>query len=91
MHAAGTHDTVTTGAALAAAGYVTDERDSFGAVAQAVEALGGDAGLVLIFPAGVLDPAEAAEQAQAAAGDAQVVGMTGTAAITTDGAIATGC
>ena len=88
---AATHDAVTTRLALAGAGYVDDERDSFGAVEQALEAVEGDAGLVLIFPTGVDDPAEAAEQAQAAAGDAHVVGMTGTGAITPDGAITTGC
>src|SRR5262245_27783092 len=90
MHPAATHDAVNA-RLVAGAGYVTDERDSFGAVAQAVEALGGEPGLVLIFPTGVVDPAEAAEQAQAAAGDAHVAGMTGTGAITADGAIATGC
>jgi len=91
MHSTATNNTVDAGLALAGAGYADDERDSFGAVAQAVEALGGDPSLVLIFPTGALDPAEAAGQAQAAAGDAHVVGMTGTGAITADGAIATGC
>ncbi|MFL5937408.1 MAG: FIST N-terminal domain-containing protein, partial [Gaiellaceae bacterium] len=56
-----------------------------------MDALGADPGLVLIFPTGTADPADAAGQAQAAAGDAHVVGMTGTGAITADGAIATGC
>ncbi len=91
MHSTATHDALNTRLALAGAGHTDDERDSFGAVAQAVEALGSDPGLVLIFPTGVLDPADAAEQAQAAAGDAHVVGMTGTGAITAEGAIATGC
>jgi hypothetical protein len=60
-------------------------------VQEAVEALGRDPGLVLIFPAGVLDPQEAATQAQAAAGNARVAGMTGTGAIALSGAIESGC
>ena len=52
-------------------------RAPFEAVEEAVEALGRDPGLVLIFPTGVLDPQEAATQAQAAAGNARVAGMTG--------------
>ena len=91
MSSAATHDVVGTRAPLAGAGYVDDVRECFEAVAQAVDALGGDPGLVLIFPTGVFDPEDAAAQAQAAAGDAHVVGMTGTGAITADGAIATGC
>ena len=58
---------------------------------EALEALGRDAGLVLIFPTGVLDPQEAAAQAQAAAGDVRVAGMTGTGSITPSGAIESGC
>ena len=52
---------------LAGAGAV-GVRAPFEAVEEAVEALGRDPGLVLIFfPTGVLDPQEAATQAQAAA------------------------
>jgi hypothetical protein len=61
------------------------------AVEQAVEALGRKPGLVLIFPTGILDLQDAATEAQAAAGDARVAGMTGTGAIAGSGAIETGC
>jgi hypothetical protein len=61
------------------------------AVEEAIDALGQEPGLVLIFPTGVLDPQDAATQAQAAAGNARVAGMTGTGAITLDGAIESGC
>ena len=76
---------------LAGAGAAVGARAPFEAVEEAVEALGRDPGLVLIFPTGVLDPQEAATQAQAAAGDARVAGMTGTGAITLGGAIESGC
>jgi len=86
-----THDVVGTRRPLAGVGSVDDVRDSYGAVQESLEVLGDEPGLVLIFPTGLLDPDEVAAQAQAAAGDAPVVGMTGTGAITADGAIATGC
>jgi hypothetical protein len=86
-----TTDVVRTRAQLAGAGAAVGLRAPFEAVEKAVEALGGDPGLVLIFPAGVLDPQEAATQAQAAAGDARVAGMTGSGAITLGGAIESGC
>ncbi len=76
---------------LAGAGAGAGVRATFDAVEEAVEALGRDPGLVLIFPTGVLDPREAAKQAQEAAGNARVAGMTGTGAITAGGAIETGC
>jgi hypothetical protein len=76
---------------LAGAGAADGVRATFEAVEEAVEALGRDPGLVLIFPTGVLDPREAAKQAQEAAGTARVAGMTGTGAITGGGAIETGC
>lgn len=76
---------------VAGAGAAVGVRAPFEAVERAVEALGQDPGLVLIFPTGVLDPQEVATQAQAAAGDARVAGMTGTGAITRKGAIETGC
>jgi hypothetical protein len=76
---------------LAGAGAADGVRATFEAVEEAVEALGRDPGLVLIFPTGVLDPREAAKQAQEAAGNARVAGMTGTGAITGGGAIETGC
>jgi hypothetical protein len=76
---------------LAGAGAATGVRAPFDAVQEAVEALGRDPGLVLIFPTGDLDPQESAMQAQAAAGDARVAGMTGSGAITPSGAIESGC
>ncbi len=76
---------------LAGAGSAVGARAPFRAVEEAVETLGREPGLVLIFPTGDLDPQEAATQAQAAAGNARVAGMTGTGAITIDGAIDSGC
>jgi hypothetical protein len=76
---------------LAGAGAAVGPRAPFEAVEEAVEALGRDPGLILIFPTGVLDPQEAATQAQAAAGSARVAGMTGTGAIALSGAIENGC
>ena len=89
MSSTAAHHVVGTHAPLAGVGS-TEDGNCFEAVEQAMDALGGDPGLVLIFPTGV-HPADAAAQAQAAAGDAHVVGMTGTGAISPDGAIATGC
>ena len=86
-----TPDLVRTRDRLAGAGAAVGGRAPFEAVERAVEALGQDPGLVLFFPDGVLDPQEAATQAQVAAGDARVAGMTGTGAITLDGAIENGC
>jgi hypothetical protein len=91
MFMAAIHDVVRTRSPLAGGGSAEGEHACLEAVEQAVEALGRDPGLVLIFPTGVLDPDDVAAQARAAAGDAQVAGMTGTGAITADGAIATGC
>jgi hypothetical protein len=71
---------------LAGAGAATGVRAPFDAVQEAVEALGRDPGLVLFFPTGDLDPQEAAMQAQAAAGDARVAGMTGSGVGTAGGA-----
>ncbi len=76
---------------LAGSGAADGVRAPFEAVKEALEALGRDAGLVLIFPTGVHDPQEAATQAQAAAGDVRVAGMTGTGSITASGAIESGC
>jgi hypothetical protein len=89
MSSTAAHHVVGTDAPLAGVGSTADG-DCLEAVEHAVEAVGGEPGLVLIFPTGV-HPADAATQAQAAAGDAHVVGMTGTGAISADGAIATGC
>jgi hypothetical protein len=61
------------------------------AVERAVAALGREAGLVLIFPAGDVDPDTVVGEAQEAAGPALVAGMTGTAAIGSDGVIQAGC
>jgi hypothetical protein len=76
---------------LAGAGAADGVRATFDAVEEAVDALGQEPGLVLIFPTGVLDPRAAARQAQEAAGTARVAGMTGTGAISSGGAIETGC
>jgi hypothetical protein len=91
MVSAATHDVVRTRAPFAGASSAEGARACFEAVKQAVSALGRDAGLVLIFPTGVADPRDALAQAQAAAGEAQVAGMTGSGAITAGGAIANGC
>ena len=91
MASAATHDVVRTRAPYAGASSAEGTRACYDAVTQAVRALGRDAGLVLIFPTGVADPRDALAQAQAAAGVAQVAGMTGTGAITAGGAIANGC
>ena len=76
---------------LAGGGAAVGISAPFEAVTHAVEELGKDPGLVLIFPTGVPDPQEAAREAQAAAGNARVAGMTGTGAITLSGAIESGC
>jgi hypothetical protein len=86
-----TTDVVRTRPRLAGAGSAVGLRAPFEAVEKAIQALDSDPGLVLIFPAGVLDPQEVATQAQAAAGEARVAGMTGSGAITVGGAIETGC
>jgi hypothetical protein len=61
------------------------------AVERAVAALGREAGIVLIFPAGDGSPDTVVRDAQEAAGRALVAGMTGTAAIGADGLIQNGC
>jgi hypothetical protein len=86
-----TPDLVRTRERLAGAGAAVGARAPFEAVEAAVDALGRKPGLVLFFPAGPLEPQEAAAQAQAAAGNARVAGMTGTGTITLGGAIESGC
>jgi hypothetical protein len=61
------------------------------AVEEAIATLGGEAGLVLIFTAGEVDPEAAAREAQEAAGGARVAGMTGTGVIDTRGLLKQGC
>jgi hypothetical protein len=61
------------------------------AVDGAISALGGEAGLVLIFSSGDVDPHAAAGEAQEAAGDALVAGMTGTGVIDAHGLLKCGC
>ena len=90
MSQAATHDVVRTGEPFTGGGCADGLHACFDAVQQAVEALGSEAGLVLIFPTGI-DPGEAVADAEAAAGGAHVAGMTGTGAIAPGGAIATGC
>jgi hypothetical protein len=53
--------------------------------------LGGEAGLVLIFTAGEIDPDAAAVEAKAAAGGAHVAGMTSTGTIGARGLLKSGC
>jgi hypothetical protein len=91
MLSAATPYVVRTRHRLAGSGTGVGLRAPFDAVERAVEALARDPGLVLIFPTGLFEPEEAAAQAQAAAGNARVAGMTGTGAITLGGAIETGC
>jgi hypothetical protein len=85
-----TPDLVRTREELAGAGAAVGLRAPFEAVEAAVEALGSEPGLVLIFSTGLLDPQEAAAQAQAAAGNARVAGMTGTGVIAHAGAMESG-
>src|SRR5829696_1857671 len=61
------------------------------AVDRAIGALGEEPGLVLIFPTGDADPKAVAAEAREAARGAPVAGMTGTAALTADGVVDTGC
>jgi hypothetical protein len=61
------------------------------AVERAIEELGREPGLVLIFPAGDADPDAVAAEAQESAVGASVAGMTGTAAIGSKGLVDTGC
>jgi hypothetical protein len=91
MSSVATPDLVGTRDRLAGSGTGVGLRAPFDAVEEAVETLGRDPGLVLIFPTGLFDPQEAAAQAQTAAGNARVAGMTGTGAITQGGAIESGC
>src|SRR4051794_28315787 len=76
---------------VAGAASAVGRHASAEAVEGAIAALGGDAGLVLIFPAGDIDPAAASREAHAAAGGALVAGMTGTSAIAADVLVETGC
>lgn len=91
MFSVATPDLVRTRDRLAGAGAATGVRATFDAVQEAVEGLGRDPGLVLIFPTGDLDPQETAMHAHAAAGEARIAGMTGTGVITPGGAIGSGC
>lgn len=86
-----TPDLVRTRERLAAAGAASGVQATLEAVREAVDALGRDPGLVLIFPTGDLDSREAATQAQAAGAGARIAGMTGTGVITPAGAMESGC
>ena len=61
------------------------------AVGGAIAAVGAAPGLVLIFPTGDAEPDAVAVEAQAAADGALVAGMTGTAALSANGPMASGC
>jgi hypothetical protein len=91
MLSVATPDVVRIRGRLAGSGAAFGARAPFDAVEQAIDALGAEPSLVLIFPTGVRDPGEAAIQARAAAGDARVAGMTGSGAITLGGPIEEGC
>ena len=78
-------------ARVAGAASATGTHASAEAVEGAVADLGGEAGLVLIFTSGDVDPGLAAREACAAAGDAQVAGMTGTGVIAADHLVERGC
>ena len=88
MYHSGKTDTRT----LAAASAAAEGRDSCAeAVERAVTELEGEPGLDMFFPAGDIDPDEAASEAQAAAGGAQVAGMAGTGTFGPDRPLKTGC
>jgi hypothetical protein len=76
---------------VAGSGSAAGSHASGAAVERAIASLGGEAGLVLVFTAGDVDPDTAAGEAQAAAGGAHVAGMTGTGAIDEQGLLKTGC
>jgi hypothetical protein len=61
------------------------------AVGRAIDSLRHEPGLVLVFPAGEVDPDAVAAEAQEAAAGALVAGMTGTASIGKDGLVEAGC
>jgi hypothetical protein len=67
------------------------ERACADAVERAIAELGGEPGLVLVFPAGDVDPDAVATEAHEAAPGVPVAGMTGTAAIGATGLVDTGC
>lgn len=76
---------------IAGSGSAAGSRACGESVERALIALGREAGLVLIFPAGDIDPEVAAREAQEAAGGARVAGMTGSGAIEADRLVKTGC
>jgi hypothetical protein len=76
---------------VAGSASATGRRACADAVERAITTLGGDAGLVLVFPAGDADPCSIAAEAQEAARGACVAGMTGTGVIGADGLVETGC
>jgi hypothetical protein len=61
------------------------------AVSGALRELGGEASIVLLFASSDLGPARAAAQAQAAAGDVAVVGLTSDACLGAPGVVRGGC
>ena len=76
---------------VAGSASATGRRASADAVERAIAELGREPGLVLVFPAGDADLDAVAAQAQEAGRGASVAGMTGTAAIGTQGLVDTGC
>jgi hypothetical protein len=76
---------------MAASASADGTHSSAVAVERAVAELGREPELVLIFPAGALDPDAVLVEAHEAAQGARVAGMTGTASIGADGLIQSGC
>ena len=76
---------------VAASASAAGTRAPAEAVERAIAELGSEPGLVLVFPAGDLEPDAVAAETRDAAAGALVAGMTGTAAIGGDGVVAAGC
>jgi hypothetical protein len=76
---------------VAGSAWAAGSNASAEAVEGAIAALGREPGLVLFFPAGLVDPDAVAVEAHAAARGARVAGMTGTGAIGAAGPIESGC
>jgi hypothetical protein len=76
---------------VAGSASATGRRSCAEAVERAIEELGREPGLVLVFPAGDADPYAVPTEAREAAGGAAVAGMSGTAAIGANGLVDTGC
>jgi hypothetical protein len=76
---------------VAGAGAAAGPEAAGVAVSGALRELGGDASIVLLFASTDLGPARAAAQAQGAAGDVPVVGLTSDACLGAPGVVRGGC